>query len=116
MTRWSAFLVAVVFAGVLGWNAIADHRPHIGVPLAEASSAPTSCHVRGRGRGVFVLPDPRCTPGQVNPNVTQAAIGQTICEANGSRTLRPPESVTEPEKRRLVQSLRLLRRPTFAYI
>jgi hypothetical protein len=99
MTRWSAFVVAVVFAGVLGWNAIADHRPRISVPLDEASSAPTSCHVRGRG--LFVLPDPRCTPGEVNPNVIQATIGQTICEPNWSRTMRPPESVTEPEKRRL---------------
>jgi hypothetical protein len=51
---------------------------------------------------VFVLPDARCTPGEVNPNVTQANIGRMICKPGWSRTVRPPESETEPEKRRLV--------------
>lgn len=56
-----------------------------------------SCHPRGRG--LYILPDPGCTPGATNPAVTQATIDQTICVPGWSESVRPPESVTEPEKR-----------------
>lgn len=55
-----------------------------------------SCHARGSGR--FSLPDPRCTPGALSPAVTQADIHSTICRRGYTKTVRPPESVTEPEK------------------
>jgi hypothetical protein len=55
-----------------------------------------SCHALGAG--VYARPDPRCTPGALNPAVTQATIGSTICRAGWTATVRPPESVTEPEK------------------
>jgi hypothetical protein len=74
------------------------------IPVAPAAvthasqfEAPYSCHVRGRG--LFVLPDPGCTPGATNPGVTQANIQRTICQAGWSASVRPPESVTEPQKR-----------------
>ena len=44
------------------------------------------------------LPDPRCTPGALNAQVTQGTIGSTICRSGYSSSIRPPESVTEPEK------------------
>jgi hypothetical protein len=47
-----------------------------------------------------VLPDPHCTPGATNPAVTQANIDSTICKVGWSESQRPPESVTEPQKRR----------------
>ncbi|MGH9068668.1 MAG: hypothetical protein ACRD0J_14450 [Acidimicrobiales bacterium] len=53
-----------------------------------------SCHGAGR------LPDPRCTPGATNPSVTQGDIASTICMAGWTATVRPPESYTEPLKRR----------------
>ena len=56
-----------------------------------------SCHARGSG--LFVLPDARCTPGATNPAVTQATIARTICTSGWSESVRPPESVTEPQKR-----------------
>jgi hypothetical protein len=59
--------------------------------------APGSCHVRGHG--LFVLPDRSCTPGATNPAVTPATIGRTICVPGWSSSVRPPESVTEPQKR-----------------
>jgi hypothetical protein len=59
-----------------------------------------SCHARGAG--LFVLPDRHCTPGALNPAVTQATIGRTICVSGWSSTVRPPTSVTEPEKRAAV--------------
>jgi len=55
-----------------------------------------SCHARGSG--LFAMPDPRCTPGALNPAVTQRTIDSTICSAGWTATVRPPESVTEPEK------------------
>src|ERR1051326_2330485 len=36
------------------------------------------------------LPDPYPTPGVVNPDVTQDNIGETICKANWTKTIRPP--------------------------
>jgi hypothetical protein len=55
-----------------------------------------SCHARGRG--LYALPDPLCTPGALNPAVDQADIASTICARGWSSSVRPPESVTEPEK------------------
>jgi|SRR5437588_3635770 len=55
-----------------------------------------ACHAVGRG--LDSLPDRRCTPGTVNPAVTQDTIGSTICRSGWTSTVRPPESVTAPEK------------------
>jgi hypothetical protein len=38
--------------------------------------------------------DPVRTPGALNPDVTQATIGQTICVRGWTRTVRPPSSWT----------------------
>jgi hypothetical protein len=55
-----------------------------------------SCHARGTGP--FSLPDAACTPGAVDPAVTQANLARTICRAGYSASVRPPESITEREK------------------
>jgi hypothetical protein len=52
------------------------------------------CHTRHHGE----LPDPSCTPGSVDPAVTQADIGSTICRSGYTETVRPPESQTEQFK------------------
>lgn len=49
------------------------------------------CRYRDGGQ----LPDPSCTPGAIDPAVTQANIGETICRTGYTRTVRPPESDTE---------------------
>jgi len=49
------------------------------------------CSYRDHGQ----LPDPRCTPGSVDPAVTQADIRSTICKKGWTATVRPPESQTE---------------------
>jgi len=63
-------------------------------------------HVTGtlHGRCYFrdgnKLPDPRCTPGSIDPIVTQANIKSTICRSGWTDPhLRPPESQTEHFKR-----------------
>jgi hypothetical protein len=52
------------------------------------------CHARDDGR----LPDPHCTPGAVDPAVTQADIRSTICLSGYTAAVRPPESQTEEFK------------------
>jgi hypothetical protein len=62
----------------------------------QRQPAPASCHARGSG--LYELPDARCNPGAVNPEVTQATIASTICRSGWTSTVRPSESITEPEK------------------
>ena len=62
----------------------------------EVQPAAGSCSYRADG-GAW-LPDPSCTPGAVNPQVIQANIATTICRAGWTATVRPPASVTGPEK------------------
>jgi hypothetical protein len=52
------------------------------------------CHARASGR----LPDPHCTPGSVDPAVTQATIASTICRSGYTGKVRPPESQTSHAK------------------
>lgn len=60
-----------------------------------ATTAP--CHARLEYG--YVLPDPSCTPGATNPEVTQTNIAQTICASGWTTTVRPPQSYTEALKR-----------------
>ena len=62
----------------------------------QQQPAPGSCHYRYVGP--YPLPDPHCTPGATNPQVTQADIGSTICASGYTSTIRPPESITGAEK------------------
>jgi hypothetical protein len=52
------------------------------------------CSYRDKGQ----LPDPRCTPGSIDPIVTQGNIRSTICKKNWTTTVRPPEAQTEAFK------------------
>ncbi len=53
------------------------------------------CTYRDKGE----LPDPRCTPGSIDPIVTQSNIRSTICKGGWTDPhLRPPESQTEAFK------------------
>ncbi len=51
---------------------------------------PGQCHARDSGR----LPDRACTPGSVDPAVTQATIHATICVRGWTATIRPPSGET----------------------
>jgi hypothetical protein len=62
----------------------------------QAQPPPGSC--RYSYSGAYPLPDTRCTPGAINPGVTQLDIASTICSPGYTTSIRPPESVTEPEK------------------
>jgi hypothetical protein len=62
----------------------------------QPQPAPGSCHPIGSG--LYSRPDRNCTPGALNPEVTQATIRRTICRAGWTATVRPPETITEAEK------------------
>ncbi|HET8999537.1 MAG TPA: hypothetical protein VFP86_07830 [bacterium] len=62
----------------------------------SAGSVPAHCVVSGP------LPDRGCTPGALNPSVTQANIKTTICVQGYTKTIRPPVSYTNPLKTRLM--------------
>ena len=62
----------------------------------QSQPAPGSCHAIGTG--VYSRPDPTCTPGALNPAVSQATIDRMICVAGWTSTVRPPASITQQEK------------------
>jgi Excalibur calcium-binding domain len=64
--------------------------------VVQSQPDPGSCHATGSGE--FSQPDPSCSPGALNPAVTQATIGQTICVSGYSKSVRPRESITNKEK------------------
>ena len=49
------------------------------------------------------LPDSACTPGAINPKVTQSNIKSTICVSGYTTTIRPPTSYTTPLKIQQIQ-------------
>jgi hypothetical protein len=52
------------------------------------------CRTRHHGE----LPDRSCTPGAIDPAVTQANIDSTICRSGYTTRVRPPESQTDKFK------------------
>jgi hypothetical protein len=56
----------------------------------------TTCHALTGPR-----PDAACTPGAVDPAVTQADLATTICRSGYTGTVRPPSSATEKAKKLL---------------
>ena len=79
-----------VTAAGTGWSPAGLQGP---VPAAG------SCTYRVAADGYY-LPDPICTPGAVDPAVTATDLDRTICRRGGyTRSVRPPESLTERFKR-----------------
>jgi hypothetical protein len=57
----------------------------------------------GSCKSVNGFPDATCTPGEINPNVTQSNIKTTICGAGYTTKVRPPTKYTDALK---VQQIR----------
>jgi hypothetical protein len=51
-----------------------------------------------------ILADPVRTPGVLNPDVTQATIGSTVCVQGWTRTVRPPTDYTSALKLRQMRA------------
>ena len=64
--------------------------------MQAATPSGVPCHAR------LPFPDPNCTPGVVNPDVTQENISETICVPGYTKTIRPPASYTTDLKVRQI--------------
>jgi hypothetical protein len=64
----------------------------------QPQPAPGACQYRTAANGQ-TLPDPNCTPGAISPKVTQDTLATTICRTGYTKSIRPPASITEIEKR-----------------
>jgi hypothetical protein len=66
----------------------------------DAHLTPGECHttILNAAAGL-VLPDPGCTPGAIDPAVTQANISSTICKKGWTATVRAPEDQTRAFKK-----------------
>jgi hypothetical protein len=64
-----------------------------GVAAGSAAAQAATC-----SQSRLPLPDPGCTPGSYNPNVTQSNIHSTICVSGWTATVRPPSSYTDALK------------------
>ena len=42
------------------------------------------------GTGLYAKPDPKCSPGALNPDVTQRNIDSTICKSGWTKPLSAP--------------------------
>lgn len=84
----TAIIVSVLLGGF--WIFSLFNQPHKPTAKAATSTSTTSaaCTLHGE------LPDPICTPGDVNPAVTQANISTTICKQGWTKTVRPSISYT----------------------
>lgn len=78
------------------WGAVGLAYSSASDQVVQRQPAADTCHAVGSGS--YARPDPSCTPGALNPAVTQASIHRTICVSGWTETVRPPESVTEREK------------------
>ena len=92
----AVLLVAVSSAAMAGTAAAAGYSlKQVRDPGRVTGTIHGSCYYQDRGQ----LPDPRCTPGSIDPIVTQANIRSTICKGGWTDPhLRPPEPQTEAFK------------------
>ena len=71
--------------------------PAAALPAAALPATPHRAAV-SCSTSYLPLPDPSCTPGATNPDVTQDNIDQTICVSGWTKTVRPPTSYTNKLK------------------
>ena len=92
---------AVAVATVPGEGGASTKIPYGPGPLThytvQRQPRSGSCHFRYT-KSHQPLPDPACTPGALNPKVTQATIFRTICRVGYTKLIRPPYYVTRREK------------------
>jgi hypothetical protein len=70
----------------------------VGSTTAAGAAPPGPQAAQTCSQSFLPLPDPACTPGAKNPDVTQSTIDSTICVSGWTATVRPPTSYTNPLK------------------
>ncbi len=75
---------------------IVSARSHVTDDVQLSSG---QCHVKAvDAASGKVLPDPACTPGAVDPGVTQSNLPQTICRSGYAASVRAPAAETDKAK------------------
>jgi len=99
LTGTVSFLTVLVLLDAPGLAA--SHLPYGPGPKAhytvQAQPPAGRCHFRYT-KSHQPLPDRRCTQGALNPKVSERTLASTICRSGYTTSIRPPESITEPEK------------------
>ena len=111
--KFGSIAVAVVLA-LLGFavaGAVADGTPShrsdattateptsITTTTTVTSTTTTSPTTPGPGLPSIILPNPKITPGRLNPKVRQSTIKKTICVKGWTKRVRPPVSYTNKLK------------------
>jgi len=103
----AVLVLAVTGCKLSGGNAAeagssASSAGPVGGPLVASTSTSTDYPAHCQARDDNELPDPTCTPGALNPAVTQATISTTICKSGWTATVRPPTSYTNKIKREAI--------------
>jgi hypothetical protein len=117
--RYAAGLTVLAVVALTGCHAVvaasapqASSAQPAAAATARSSSAPAGgqaglvvIHDPGRVTGTLrgacryrdgdQLPDPHCTPGSIDPAVTQATIRKTICVTGYTKKVRPSSSETD---------------------
>ncbi len=73
----------------------------IGTSTSSLNSKCHAIHINSVDPQAY-LPDPVCTPGVIDPAVTQANLFTTICHAGYTETVRPPVSYTNSLKKQQI--------------
>jgi hypothetical protein len=76
----------------------------VAILLSVVSEAQASCQaisVDANDPQAY-LPDSTCTPGVIDPRVTQETVNTTICVKGYTKTVRPPSSYTTKLKRQQI--------------
>ena len=100
---WLPFIAAVVLAltGCAAAQSGSDRVRPVATPSLptnmRAGDSLASCHLAANG----TMPDPSCTPGAVNQDVTPdpAVLGRTICRSGWTASVRPTSRESEQLKR-----------------
>ncbi|MGH9093809.1 MAG: hypothetical protein ACRDXE_01475 [Acidimicrobiales bacterium] len=96
MNRPTLALVTTALLAVSACQGVPSLSSGLGQPVAVVAvpASTAACRVVD-GRA-----DARCTPGVINPQVTQADIASTVCRSGWTATVRPSTSYTGPLKLR----------------
>ncbi len=84
-------LLGFALAGAVARGAASHHAD------ATTVTEPTLT-TPGPGLPSIILPNPKITPGALNPRVRQSTIKTTICKSGWTKTIRPPVSYTNALK------------------
>ena len=69
--------------------------PRAAIPTTSiATSSNIAAAAPSATRTPVGLPDPKRTPGSINPNVTEDNLAMTICSRGWTATIRPPSAYT----------------------